>query len=115
MFIGSINRYMRAVLEQAAAGWKNRPIYVACSGNFTVERILACGEAFAVLFTNPAIQHPAKFDPKLIKANQVTSALPKSISDTGAIECPKRRSLTPHPARATWEIFAHRPPVRRPP
>ena len=44
MFIGSINRYMRAVLEQAAVGWRGRPVYVACSGNFTVERILAqCG------------------------------------------------------------------------
>ncbi len=44
MFIGSINRYMRAVLEQAAGQWKGLPVYVACSGNFTVERILArCG------------------------------------------------------------------------
>jgi hypothetical protein len=41
MFIGSINRYMRAVLETAAEGWRGRPVYVACSGNFTVERILA--------------------------------------------------------------------------
>ncbi len=44
MFIGSINRYMRAVLETAAQGWKGLPVYIACSGNFTVERILArCG------------------------------------------------------------------------
>ncbi|MCY2924879.1 MAG: hypothetical protein NT031_05475, partial [Planctomycetota bacterium] len=44
MFIGSINRYMRAVLETAASRWKGLPVYVACSGNFTVERILArCG------------------------------------------------------------------------
>jgi hypothetical protein len=44
MFIGSINRYMRAVLETAAVAWKGLPVYVACSGNFTVERILArCG------------------------------------------------------------------------
>ena len=44
MFIGSINRYMRAVLQTAAAGWKGLPVFVACSGNFTVERILAqCG------------------------------------------------------------------------
>ena len=44
MFIGSINRHMRAVLEQAAGQWKGLPVYVACSGNFTVERILArCG------------------------------------------------------------------------
>jgi hypothetical protein len=44
MFIGSINRYMRSVLETAAAAWQGLPVYVACSGNFTVERILArCG------------------------------------------------------------------------
>ncbi|MCE5280323.1 MAG: hypothetical protein ABFD92_07775 [Planctomycetaceae bacterium] len=44
MFIGSINRYMRAVLETAAQQWRGLPVYVACSGNFTVERILArCG------------------------------------------------------------------------
>lgn len=44
MFIGSINRYMRAVLETAAVAWKGLSIYVACSGNFTVERILVrCG------------------------------------------------------------------------
>ncbi len=42
MFIGSINRYMRAAVEAAAQGWRGRPVYVACSGNFTVERILAC-------------------------------------------------------------------------
>ena len=46
MFIGSINRYMRCVLESAAGQWKGLPVYVACSGNFTVERILAgCGVA----------------------------------------------------------------------
>jgi hypothetical protein len=31
MFIGSINRYMRAVLETAAGRWKGLPVYVACS------------------------------------------------------------------------------------
>ena len=49
MFIGSINRYMRAVVETAALrpglgqaqGWQGLPVYVACSGNFTVERIIA--------------------------------------------------------------------------
>ena len=44
MFIGSINRYMRVVLESAASQWRGQDIYVACSGNFTVERILSrCG------------------------------------------------------------------------
>jgi hypothetical protein len=31
---------MRAVLEQAARQWKGLPVYLACSENFTVERIL---------------------------------------------------------------------------
>ena len=39
MFIGSINRYMRFVLELAASQWRGHDVYVACSGNFTVERI----------------------------------------------------------------------------
>ena len=44
MFIGSINRYMRCVLESAASQWRGLDVYVACSGNFTVERILSrCG------------------------------------------------------------------------
>jgi hypothetical protein len=35
---------MRAVVEAAAQGWRGRPVHVACSGNFTVERIIArCG------------------------------------------------------------------------
>ena len=35
---------MRCVLESAAAQWKGLDVYVACSGNFTVERILSrCG------------------------------------------------------------------------
>lgn len=45
MFIGSINRHMRAVLRAAARDWRGLPVYVACSGNFTVERILARGGA----------------------------------------------------------------------
>jgi len=41
VFIGSINRHLRALLAQTAPRWSGLPIYVACSGNFTVERILA--------------------------------------------------------------------------
>ena len=29
MFIGAINRHTRAVVEQAAEGWKGLPVYVA--------------------------------------------------------------------------------------
>jgi hypothetical protein len=44
MFIGSVNRYMRCVLESAASQWRGQDIYVACSDNFTVERVLSrCG------------------------------------------------------------------------
>ena len=35
---------MRCVLESAASQWRGQDVYVACSGNFTVERILSrCG------------------------------------------------------------------------
>jgi capsid protein len=37
------------------------------------------GEAFAVLFTNPEIQHPVKFDMKLIEADQVTTPTPAAL------------------------------------
>jgi hypothetical protein len=40
-FVGAINAHMRAVLSQTAERWRGLPLYVACSGNFTVERILA--------------------------------------------------------------------------
>jgi len=36
------------VLESAARQWHGRDIYVACSGNFTVERILAQGRVGAI-------------------------------------------------------------------
>jgi hypothetical protein len=40
VFIGSINSSMRSILREHAAGWPE-DVWVACSGNFTVERILA--------------------------------------------------------------------------
>lgn len=40
MFIGAINGDVRSVLKQISDGWSGKPIYVGCSGNFTVERIL---------------------------------------------------------------------------
>jgi hypothetical protein len=44
VFIGSINRYMQAGVRAPAERWRGLPVYVACSGSFTVERILArCG------------------------------------------------------------------------
>lgn len=41
MFIGSINQDMRAIVSEMCSRWKDIPVYVGCSGNFTVERILA--------------------------------------------------------------------------
>lgn len=40
-FTGTINEDMRAVVAQVAQSWKGREVYVGCSGNFTVERILS--------------------------------------------------------------------------
>jgi len=41
MFIGSINQDLRAILNEMSENWKGKEIYVGCSGNFTVERILS--------------------------------------------------------------------------
>lgn len=41
MFVGSINQDLRGLLAELAPGWRKRPVYVGCSGNLTVERILA--------------------------------------------------------------------------
>jgi hypothetical protein len=40
-FIGAINQGLRSILAEMAPRWRDRPVYVACSGNFTVERTLA--------------------------------------------------------------------------
>ena len=39
-FVGAINADLRAVLAELAPRWRDRKVYVGCSGNFTVERIL---------------------------------------------------------------------------
>ena len=41
MFIGSINSDTRKLIAKYADGWKGSPVYVGCSGNFTIERILS--------------------------------------------------------------------------
>ncbi|CAK0775605.1 hypothetical protein CCP3SC15_5240002 [Gammaproteobacteria bacterium] len=41
MFIGSINQHLREILKEMAVGWQGLPVYVGCSGNFTVERVLS--------------------------------------------------------------------------
>ena len=40
MFIGAINQDLRCILFEMAKKWKDKEIYVGCSGNFTVERVL---------------------------------------------------------------------------
>ena len=39
MFIGAINSQLRSILAGFRA-LQDRPVYVGCSGNFTVERVL---------------------------------------------------------------------------
>ena len=41
MFIGAVNNLVRSVLWGLSAEWTGRRVVVACSGNFTVERIMA--------------------------------------------------------------------------
>lgn len=40
MFVGAINQEVRSVLAALAPRFRGLPIYVGCSGNFTVERVL---------------------------------------------------------------------------
>lgn len=40
MFIGSMNREMRNIINELCDRWGDRNVYVGCSGNFVIERIL---------------------------------------------------------------------------
>lgn len=40
MFVGAINQDTRAILYEMAQSWQGKEVYVGCSGNFTVERVL---------------------------------------------------------------------------
>ena len=40
MFTGSINNDARSIVYEMSEQWKDKKVYVGCSGNFTVERIL---------------------------------------------------------------------------
>lgn len=50
MFIGAVNQHVRSLLWELSEHWSG-PVYVACSGNFTVERILA-GRGIAPIHSN---------------------------------------------------------------
>jgi hypothetical protein len=41
MFVGAVNNLVRSALWKMSEGWTGRRVVVACSGNFTVERIMA--------------------------------------------------------------------------
>lgn len=41
MFVGAINEDVRGLLSEISRSWQDLPIYVGCSGNFTVERVLS--------------------------------------------------------------------------
>jgi Phage DNA Adenine Methylase-like domain 1 len=41
MFIGAINENLRAVVAEIAHRWKGAKVYVGCTGNATVERIVS--------------------------------------------------------------------------
>jgi len=41
MFIGALTKDLQAVVKGLASNWGQLPVYVGCSGNFTIERILS--------------------------------------------------------------------------
>jgi hypothetical protein len=41
MFVGAINNDLRSILAALAPSWRDLPVYVGCSGAFTIERLLA--------------------------------------------------------------------------
>ncbi len=41
MFVGAINSQVRSILSQFGQSLTGQPVYVGCSGNFTVERVLS--------------------------------------------------------------------------
>ncbi len=51
MFTGAINTVNRSVVSEIVRAWEKIPVYVGCSGNFTVERIL-WKEGFRELHSN---------------------------------------------------------------
>jgi hypothetical protein len=40
LFVGSINQDLRALVSEVTRGWESEHVYIGCSGNFTIERIL---------------------------------------------------------------------------
>jgi hypothetical protein len=40
LFVGSINQDLRCMVSETTRAWESEHVYVGCSGNFTIERIL---------------------------------------------------------------------------
>jgi hypothetical protein len=71
------------VLETAAGRWKGLPVYVACSGNFTVERVLArCG--VGAIHSND-IEPYLDFGPATIATSLLAGEMLKVGSDNAYI------------------------------
>lgn len=43
MFVGAINTDLRSIVAEVSRTWTSEDVYVGCSGNFTIERILKGG------------------------------------------------------------------------
>lgn len=41
MFVGAINQDLRRVIASIAGQWPSLPVYIGCSGSFTIERLLS--------------------------------------------------------------------------
>ncbi|MFE3527259.1 hypothetical protein ACFXOD_38015 [Streptomyces sp. NPDC059161] len=54
MFQGTIPGPMRAIVRETAGSWPQRPVYVPCCGNFTIERSLV-GMGFSLQSSNVSI------------------------------------------------------------
>lgn len=52
MFTGAVQQFTRSRIWELSRNWQGRKVYVACSGNFTVERILAQREGIGEFHSN---------------------------------------------------------------
>ena len=61
MFIGAINADLRGVVALAAKRWGDAPVYVGCSGAFTIERVLTAAGHAAPLHGNDVSLYSCAF------------------------------------------------------
>lgn len=48
MFRGSVPADLRSIVHEQTTGWDAQPVYIGCSGNFTLERVLISSGRFAL-------------------------------------------------------------------